>query len=219
MTSELSLVFGATGLVGTELVKLLLEKGNKVRTIGRRKIGFNHQNLEEVILDSLDQMDASHFMSVTTVYCCLGTTIKAAKTQEAFRKVDYDYPLRAAQLTKEIGIRKFVCISAKGSSVDSSFFYSRVKGELERDLFLLSIDELFIVKPSLLLGERAEFRLVEAIGQIFSKSILPVLKFTLGTYCPIEAKQVALTMWEVVNDGLHSSKNIQVDTKRQSGLK
>lgn len=214
MSSEYSLVLGATGLVGTELVKLLLEKGSKVRTIARRKVEIKSRKLEQVIIEDLDWMDSSHFKGVTTVYCCLGTTIKTAKTKEAFKKVDYDYPLRAAQLAKDLGIKKLVCISAKGSSIDSSFFYSQVKGELERDLHALNIEQLSIVKPSLLLGERSEFRLGEAIGQMFSKSVLPLLKSILGTYSPIEAEKVAFTMWEMATYGMHTSKNIEVDFKK-----
>lgn len=214
MKTNLSLVLGSTGLVGGELLSLLLEKEQKVRTLGRRQTGIKSRKLDEIILESLGQMKADHFKGVDTVYCCLGTTIKTAKTKDAFKMVDYEYPFRAAKLAKEAGVKKFICISAKGSSIDSSFFYSQVKGELERDLKALELEQLFIVRPSLLLGERSEFRLGEAVGQLFSKSVLPLLKSTLGTYSPIEAKAVAFTMWELDTYGMHTSSNIEVEIKK-----
>ncbi len=214
MASKESLVLGATGLVGSELVKFLLDKEIKVRHLGRRKLDVKSRKLQEIVLDDLDSMEVEHFKGIETVYCCLGTTIKTAKSKDAFKKVDYQYPLTAARLAKEAGVKNFICISAKGSSIDSSFFYAQVKGELERDLKNLGLQNLYIVRPSLLIGERSEFRLGEAIGQLFSKSILPILKSTLGTYSPIEASKVAFTMWELATYGMHTSSNIEVEIKK-----
>jgi len=214
MKTNLSLILGSTGLVGGELLSLLLEKEQRVRTLSRRKSGIKSKKHNEIILEGLDQMTLEHFKGVDTVYCCLGTTIKTARTKDAFKMVDYEYPLKAAKLAKEAGVKKFICISAKGSSIDSSFFYSQVKGELERDLKSLELEQLFIVRPSLLLGERSEFRFGEAIGQLFSKSVLPILKSTLGTYSPIEALAVAFTMWELDTYGMHTSQNIEVEIKK-----
>jgi uncharacterized protein YbjT (DUF2867 family) len=214
MSSTQSLILGATGLVGNELISLLLEKENKVRLLLRRKLDLKSKKIQQIVLEELDSMTLEHFKGVVTVYCCLGTTIKTAKTKDAFKKVDYEYPLMAARLAKEAGVKNFICISAKGSSIDSAFFYPQVKGELERDLKAVGIEKLHIVRPSLLIGERSEFRLGEAIGQLFSKSVLPLLKSVLGTYSPIEAKKVAFTMWELATYGMHTSKNIEVESRK-----
>lgn len=129
---------------------------------------------------------ADHFR-VSHIVCALGTTIKKAGTQEAFRRVDHDIPLAAARLGLQEGARHFLLVSALGASARSRIFYSRVKGEVEDDIRALPYRSVTIVRPSLLLGERGEFRLGEAVGKVFA-GLIP------GRYRPVHARDVARTL-------------------------
>jgi uncharacterized protein YbjT (DUF2867 family) len=197
-TIKSALIVGATGLVGNELLNVLLtqSKYESVKVLTRRFIPLNHPKLEQIITD-FDQLKQyqQHFQ-VDDVYCCLGTTIKTAGSQDAFKKVDFTYPLELAQLTKASGAQKFFMISSMGADANSKVFYSRVKGEVETELKKLGFSSLHIFRPSLLLGDRKEFRLGEKVGVLLS----PVLSFlmvgSLKKYKPIHARNVAMAMYK-----------------------
>lgn len=193
-----ALLVGATGLVGSEVVKILLHstKYQSVTVLTRRLLPLKHPKLEQIITD-FDQLDQyKQHVRVDDVYCCLGTTIKTAGSQEAFKKVDFTYPLELAQLTKTAGAQNFFIITAMGADPNSKVFYNRVKGEVEAELKKIGFATLHIFRPSLLLGERKEFRLGEKIGVILS----PVLSFLMvgsfKKYKPIHAKDVAMAMYQ-----------------------
>lgn len=193
-----ALIVGATGLVGKELVNILLNQTNydSVMVLTRKLLPITHPKLEQIITD-FDQLNQyQQHLQVDDVYCCLGTTIKTAGSQDAFRKVDFTYPLELAVLTKSLGAQKFLIITAMGADPNSKVFYSRVKGEIEAELKSLGFPALHIFRPSLLLGERQEFRLGERIGVILS----PVLSFlmvgSLKKYKPIHARDVAMAMYQ-----------------------
>jgi uncharacterized protein YbjT (DUF2867 family) len=193
-----ALIVGATGLVGNELVSILLTqtKYDSVKVLTRRLIPLNHPKLEQIITD-FDQLDQyKQHLQVDDVYCCLGTTIKTAGSQEAFKKVDFTYPLELAQLTKDAGAQKFFIITAMGADPNSKVFYSRVKGEIEVELKKLGFPTLHIFRPSLLLGERKEFRLGEKIGVILSPVLSFVMVGSFKKYKPIHAKDVAMAMYQ-----------------------
>lgn len=198
VTGKSALLVGATGLVGSELVDILLHstKYGSVTVLTRKLLPLNHPKLEQIITD-FDQLDQyNQHVQVDDVYCCLGTTIKTAGSKEAFKKVDFTYPLELAQLTKAAGAQKFFIITAMGADPNSKVFYSRVKGEVEAELKKIGFPTLHIFRPSLLLGERKEFRLGEKVGVILS----PVLSFlmvgSLKKYKPIHAKDVAMAMYQ-----------------------
>jgi uncharacterized protein YbjT (DUF2867 family) len=121
------------------------------------------------------------------VFCALGTTIKKAGSQAKFRQVDYDYPLALARITLAEGARHFSLVSALGASVSSPFFYSRVKGELERALQEMDWPGLGIVRPSVIAGERAESRPMERLSE-------RLLRFAPPTWRPVEARDIARSM-------------------------
>lgn len=131
-------------------------------------------------------------------FCCLGTTIKKAKSKENFEKIDKDYPLRLAQWFKEVSPRgHFIIVTAMGANAQSSVFYNKVKGEVEEGLRGLGLGGLSILRPSLLLGEREEQRFLEALGQ----KILPLIPAPQN-YKPIKGAQVAEKMLEIAKSGL-----------------
>ncbi len=129
-----------------------------------------------------------------TAVCCLGTTIKTAGSQAAFRAVDYEAVIAFARLAKRVGVQHFIVVSAVGASSTSASFYSRVKGEMEAALQAMNFATLSIVQPSLLLGERAEQRLGERIGQVVSLPLAPLLMGPLSPYRPIHGADVAKAM-------------------------
>lgn len=166
-----ALIAGATGLVGSFLLKELLEQEHysKVTILVRKPLEMSHPRLQQVVFD-FDNPDKSA-IKADDIYCCLGTTIKQAGSKEAFRKVDYHYPMMLAQTAFDNGCKRFAVVTAIGSSEKSSFFYNQVKGELERDLKKIPFQGLYIFRPSMLLGPRKDFRLGEVAGKAFMKAL------------------------------------------------
>ena len=185
------LILGATGLVGGELLKLLLAESwvSKVIVIVRRPTGHQHTKLDERLFDLSEMERHADVFAVDQIFCALGTTIKKAGTQERFRVVDHDYPVVAGKLGIANGAHHYLLVSALGASSSSRVFYNRVKGETENDLRALGYRSLTIARPSLLLGERQEFRLGEEIAK-------RVGWMTPRAYRPIEARDVARALVE-----------------------
>ena len=121
------------------------------------------------------------------VFCALGTTIRKAGSQDRFRQVDYEYPLRLAQITLRNGARHFSLVSALGASRSSPFFYSRVKGETEQGLREMGWPSVSILRPSVIAGERAESRPLERLSE-------HLLRFAPGTWRPVPARDIAAAM-------------------------
>ncbi|GCL72111.1 NAD(P)H-binding protein [Paenibacillus naphthalenovorans] len=201
-----AIVAGATGLVGRELVRLLLSdlEYDKVIALVRRPIELNHEKLiqrmtdwEEGPLEQAikDDLNGSH------VFCALGTTIRKAKTKEQFRKVDFDYPVQLGRLAKKYGASSFLIVSAMGASKDSLFFYSQVKGEVEESLKDLDLPSLHIFRPSLLLGQRDEFRFGEKMAEILGGLFSFLMIGGLRQYKPITGTAVAQGMIQAAKKG------------------
>lgn len=215
MSAKSALIAGATGLTGSELVKVLLDDPayDKVKVLVRRPLEMEHPKLEQIRADFYQlEKYAAHF-DVDDVYCCLGTTIRKAGSQKAFRRVDYDFPVAIAKLAKEAGAKKFLVISAMGADARSNIFYSRVKGQLEEAIKKMEFQALHIFQPSLLLGERNEFRLGEKAASLLAPAFSPLLRGGMKKYKPIEAKQVAKAMCEAAKSDdrgvlIHSSDEI-----------
>lgn len=199
MNNKTALLAGASGLVGNELLHILLNSSHysQVRILVRHPLELTHEKLEQTITDFDKLDDYADYFTVDDVYCCLGTTIKKAGSQEAFKKVDYDYPLKMAELAESHQVKNFLVITALGADSNSKVFYSRTKGQLQLNLKKTGLTALHIFQPSLLLGERQEFRLGEKAATFLSPVISKVLKGKMKKYKPVEAKDVAVTMYEV----------------------
>ena len=195
MGKRSAVVFGATGLVGQSLVRQLCEQEDyiSVVAIGRKALDFTHKKLEQKV-HSLDELTESDIRYAQDVFCCLGTTMKKAGSKKQFEKVDFEYPMSIASLAKNQGVEHFICISAMGASEKSIAYYSRVKGKLEMDLIKLQFPRLSIIRPSLLTGNRTEFRFGEKVGEKVLNVLGPLLVGGLKKYRSIEASQVAAAM-------------------------
>ncbi len=183
-----ALLAGATGLVGGECLRRLLAEPavTLVRVLARRSLEGvpAASKLEAHVVDFARLADHASLLAVDAVVCALGTTMRRAGSRAAFRAVDFDLPLEIARLGREQGARHFVLVSALGANPRSVFFYNRVKGELEEALGALSYPALSILRPSLLLGDRAEVRLGERVAQKLAR-LVP------GPAAPIHARDIA----------------------------
>ena len=188
-----ALLLGASGLTGSLLLQQLLQDDyyKKVIVYTRKSLNIQHQKLQEMIID-FDTIDTA--VEANDIFCCLGTTIKKAGSKTAFEKVDFDYPLKIAQLQKNAGSEKFLVITAMGASANSSIFYSMVKGKLEKQLQLLQFSSLYIFRPSLIIGNRKEKRIGERIALILSTIINPLLMGSLAKYKSVTAAAIAKAM-------------------------
>ena len=165
------MIVGATGLIGNQLLELLLADNHyeKVIALSRKALKINHPKLDNVVLDFANLFDNSGKFKADDVFCCLGTTMKQAGSQSAFRKVDFDYPLEIAKLTKEHGAKNYLLVTALGANKKSSFYYNRVKGEVEEAIGQLGFNSYHIFRPSFLQGNRSEKRAGEEATHVFFK--------------------------------------------------
>lgn len=200
-TNRKAFIVGATGLVGNELLLQLLQSDtyDSVTILVRKPISIQHSKLTQKVIPFDELSSYEELFAVQDVYCCLGTTIKKAGSQDAFKKVDYEYPLQAATLSKKQRVDQFIVISAVGANSKSRIFYSRVKGELEDALQRLQFPSLHIFRPSLLLGERKEFRFGEKIASIISPILSPLFIGTFKKYKPIQANELAQAMLRIAS--------------------
>lgn len=192
------LLVGATGLVGQQALRQLLARPDvaEVRALVRREMSpaqllrADPNQVEgagklRICKADFDRLEAHvHWFDVDWVFCALGTTIRQAGSQAAFRQVDFDYALQIAQLARAEGAQRFMLVSALGANARSSVFYNRVKGELEEAIKAMGFEHVSVAQPSLLVGERAEVRLGERIGLKFG-FLMP------ARYKPVRVEQVA----------------------------
>lgn len=188
MSERTALLAGGTGLVGNLLLGELLDAGWRVIAVSRRSLGRTHERLSEQIVDFAALGPGTPLPRADAAFSCLGTTIKKAGSQAAFRAVDLDAVVHFAQAARAGGTERFLTVSSHGADPRSRTFYLRVKGEAEETLRGLGFSSLALARPSLLLGERAESRPAERVASLLSKVVNPVVPLAVR---PIEAATVA----------------------------
>ncbi len=203
MNSRTAVLLGASGLVGGYCLRALLGSGewDRVVVLSRRELALPaHARLTQKIAD-MQRLTAADFAGANDVFCATGTTIRKAGSQEEFRRIDYEMPLKAARAALDAGAQQFVLVSSAGADAQSRNFYLRTKGELERDLMQLKFGAAHILRPGLLLGHRQEFRL----GERMATQIAPLLNLVLygpfKRYRSIAAEKVGRAMVEAARQG------------------
>lgn len=184
------------------MLQLLLadDHWSSVVALGRREAPFRHGKLAQRIIDLGELETLLDLPKANDVFCCLGTTIKQAGSQEAFRRVDHDYVVALARAGLQSGATQLLLVSAVGADPQSRVFYSRVKGETEAAVRELPYRAIQIFRPSLLLGERSEFRLGERLMMPFTPLLSLVLVARMRRYRPIRARAVAEAMVAVAKE-------------------
>jgi len=190
-----ALVLGASGLIGTELVSQLCDhkQYSEIIIAGRTKPGIENTKIRFKQVDMTRIFDYPEVFEADDIFCCLGTTIKKAGSQEKFREVDYHMIVNSAKAA-EGKCKSFVLISSIGANKDSSNFYLKTKGETENDVLACNIPSISILRPSILYGNRKEKRLGEKLGIMFMKLIQPLMIGSLKKYRGNHAENVARAM-------------------------
>lgn len=199
MTKKTALIIGASGLIGKQLTQQLLQdkRYEKITALVRKPLDIQDDKLIQTRYD-FDWPNADLAVG-EELFCCLGTTIKKAGSQTAFRKVDYDYIVETAKIALANGTKKIAVVSSMGADKDSTIFYNKIKGETEAALQKLNYEACYILRPSLLMGTRDELRMGELVGKL----VMTVFSFAIPKkYKGIEGKQVAKAMIAL----MHSDK-------------
>ncbi|HLL43804.1 MAG TPA: NAD(P)H-binding protein [Segetibacter sp.] len=198
MQSLTAVVLGATGFIGEQLVQQLLNDStfSKVRILVRRPIKLSHPKLEAEIVNFENLAEYRHKLGRgDCIFCCIGTTQKKVKgDKNAYRKIDVDIPVNAAKMGKDAGFTNYLLVSAVGADAHSKNFYLRLKGEVEREIADLKFKSFHAFRPSILLGERKEFRFAELLGKGVMQGLSSLFIGNLKKYKGIEGENVARAM-------------------------
>jgi len=205
--SKTALITGASGLVGSELLKQLLADENyeKVIVFVRTQLEARHEKLIQKVIDFESVSTSTEDIRADHAFCCLGTTIRKAGSQARQYRIDHDYVIDFAKACRSAGVSKFAVVSSAGAKIKTGNFYLRTKGEMEEDLKKIPFEGLYILRPSLLMGRRKEFRFGELIARGIMKVINPLMTGGLRRYRGINASMVAAGMIKSVNGsgGIH----------------
>jgi uncharacterized protein YbjT (DUF2867 family) len=216
-----ALVAGASGLVGSHVLRLLLEDPTyqRVTVLGRRELPLAHKKLEQRVVGFDRLAQVADFPRVHDVFCCLGTTMKHAGSQEAFRKVDCSYVVELGRVAVRHRASQFLMVTALGADPRSRIFYNRVKGEAEEAVRRLQFEGLQIFRPSLLLGARTDRRPAERMTVMLSPLIAWAFVGPLARFRPIPAVAIARAMVRVAREAPHGARVYESEEIRRLGAR
>jgi len=217
--SRTALVAGGSGLVGGHVLRQLLEDPDydRVTALTRRPLALTHKKLVQRVVDFDRLAEVGDFPRVHDVFCCLGTTIKQAGSQEAFRKVDLAYVVELGRMAVRHRASQFLVVTAVGADPRSRVFYNRVKGEAEEAVRRLQFDAIQIFRPSLLLGSRAQSRPAESIARVLSPLVAWAFLGLLARYRPIKAATAARAMVRIAREARRGAHVYESDAIRRLG--
>jgi uncharacterized protein YbjT (DUF2867 family) len=200
-----AIILGASGLVGSHLLDELLAdpKFSRVTSLSRRHLSVTHPRLEQRIVD-FEHLDNLILPAADAVFCCLGSTRKAAGSRAAFRRIDHDYVIDIAQRARAAGAKQFLLISSMGANAHSPFFYMRTKGELENNLRALGYPSASVFRPAYLVGVRSQSRPGEDAAGAFMQALAPI---TPAAFRPVPARAVARAM---LNQAHHAPSGFHI---------
>lgn len=214
-----ALIIGGTGLIGSELLNLLLDSNDylKVITFVKRDTGIKHPKLTQHIIDFDKPETYIELVVGDDFFCTIGTTIKKAGSKEAFRKVDFGYPKQFAAFALQNKVKNYLIISSLGANAKSGNFYLKTKGEIQDFLKDCDFESVAVLQPSLLLGNRTEFRLGEKVGAFFMKTFSLLFVGNLKKYKPIESKTVAKALLKIAQTNNKGFKIYESDAIQKIG--
>lgn len=200
--SKTAIIAGSTGLVGSELLNQLSESGNysEIIVLVRKPCRVNLPNVRELIVDFDKLEDYSSEIKAEQLYICLGSTMKKAKTQENFRKIDVEYPIKLAEIAAKNKTTAVAVISSMGANSKSSIFYNRMKGLMEEGIANSGITSANIFRPALLLGKRKEFRFGEKFAIMMIRPITFLFFGPLKKYRPVKIEKLSSAMINSLKD-------------------
>ncbi len=211
-----AIILGATGLTGSYLLDLLLNSDDyeKVKIFVRRVTGKMHPKLEEFVCDVLNLEEQSDKFTADEAFCCIGTTKAKTPDKKLYHAIDYGISVTSAKLAEQNKIPTFSVVSAIGANAKSSVFYSRTKGEMERDILKCDIPNILIYRPSLIYGNRKDKRLFENMGLFFTKVLQIFFVGKMKNYKSIHAEDLAKALYF----GVEQKKGHQIIYKEQFNL-
>lgn len=200
-----AIILGATGLTGSIVLDKLLndDRYTRIKIFSRKEIDGMPSKVNQYVGNILELESFKADFTGNEVYCCIGTTAKKTPDKTLYTAIDYGIPVAAAKLSKENGIQTFLVVSALGANAKSSIFYSKTKGEMERDVLLEKIKNTFILQPSIIGGKRNEQRIGEKIGLAVFKLVQPLFFGKLKKYRITEAEHIAQAMINLANSPLN----------------
>jgi uncharacterized protein YbjT (DUF2867 family) len=212
MDGRTAIVFGSTGLIGNLLVAELVqsEKYSAIRSFVRQATGVTETKVEEIVVDFSDPDSFAGKITGDDLYICLGTTIRKAGSVANMEKIDRDLPVRIASNASLNGIKRIAVVSSLGASARSGNYYLRIKGELEDAIMKMDFENISIVRPSMLLGERKERRAAEIVSKVVMTAVKPVLIGKLLKYRAIHGADVARAMICLILD-VEGKKTVESD--------
>lgn len=166
-----AIILGATGLTGSLLLEKLLKDPSfkKIKLFSRSSVQISNTKIEEHLIDMFELENYSEEFRADVVFCCVGTTKAKTPDKEIYKKIDYGIPVEAAKLSKKNGINTFIVISSLGADPNSSVFYNKTKGEMQRDVLNQNIENTYVLQPSLIVGNRNVSRFGEDMAGFFMK--------------------------------------------------
>lgn len=200
--NKTAIVFGATGLIGNQLINLLRndDRYDSIKVFSRRGLSITDNKLEVKITNLFDYKNYQHEVKGDDLFFCIGTTSAKTKDKEEYRQIEFNLPVELGKIARRNDIPNFIIVSSIGANAKSKSFYLKNKGEMEDNLLQFGFKKLHILRPSLLLGKRNEFRIWELIGKLFYLIFGLFMIGKLRNYKGIKAITVAKCMLYLAND-------------------
>ena len=191
-----ALIFGASGLIGSELLKLTLNDPyfSSVTIIVRKKLSLSNTKLTQIISTFEELEENQDSLQGDIIFSCLGTTKSKTPDQKEYYKIDHDYPVLGSKIALKNGAKYIHLVSSLGSNISSSSSYLKMKGKIEDDISKLPFQGIHFYRPSLIIGERKENRPLEKFITLIFKIINPMLMGSMKKYRSIAATDIAKAM-------------------------
>ena len=214
-----ALIIGSTGLIGSQLLNFLLDSNDylKVITFVKRDSGIKHPKLTQHIIDFDNPETYKELVVGDDFFCTIGTTIKKAGSKKAFKKVDFEYPRQFAAFALQNRVKQFLIISSLNADAKSQNSYLKTKGEIQDFLKDCNFERVAVLQPSLLLGNRTEFRFGEKLGAFFMKTLSFLFLGNLKKYKPIESETVAKALLKIAQTNNKGFKIYESDAIQEIG--